>query len=56
MSEQLRGHRDLWVYLLVALGGAWLVALPLWLAGGLGSGFGGWPASCGAGAAGCCPG
>ncbi|MEV0086296.1 CPBP family intramembrane glutamic endopeptidase [Saccharopolyspora sp. NPDC050642] len=33
------GRRDLWVYLLVALGGAWLVALPLWLAGGLGSGF-----------------
>jgi membrane protease YdiL (CAAX protease family) len=27
------------VYLLVALGGAWLAALPLWLAGGLGSGF-----------------
>ncbi|MGP4017940.1 lysostaphin resistance A-like protein [Saccharopolyspora sp. 5N708] len=30
---------DLWVYLLVALGGAWLVALPMWIAGGLSSGF-----------------
>ncbi|MEV0049188.1 CPBP family intramembrane glutamic endopeptidase [Saccharopolyspora shandongensis] len=33
------GRRDLWVFLLVALGGAWLVALPLWLAGGLVGGY-----------------
>ncbi|GAA0534389.1 abortive infection protein [Saccharopolyspora subtropica] len=28
------GRRDIWLFLLVALGGAWLVALPAWVDGG----------------------